>query len=523
MGLTLLDLREARAAIVPERQQNSIRTFEGANVNRLNFDWAYSILSFDQQLQMYAAIPRLRARSRELAQNDPSMSRFLRKMEKSVVGPAGFKLQAQIKMKRGKKSDGAPKLDDDSNDIIEEAWAQWGKKKYASLDQRSSWRATQKLALRTIVMDGEVLIRKRFVPVSENPFGFTLQLINSDQLDWQYGSSIPVTLSNGNTVRFGIERDANGRHAAYWVYQQHPSEIGFNSKQRVRIPSEELLQIIMPVTIGQTRGLPWATAALSRMNSLKGYIDAEVVAARLAACAMGTIERDLPKEFAEGDPNNPGKSLTNNGQSIEAQPGGLIPMIPGDKVSTIQWNHPNTAFESFVRGVKLDIAAAMDITYMSLTGDLQNANFSSARVGLLDERDTWEELQAWLIEELCEPIYSAWLEAAFLSPANPLAGLKGQDWREFDKVIWHARSFPWVDPLKDGQAAVLRVENLFSTVTKELAANGLDFDEVCEERKKEQDRIAELGLKVGSDIKGTASAPDSTGNEGATPTTGTQN
>lgn len=514
------DFRAAWQAVRSRPRQNQIRTFEAANVNRLTFDWAYSVLSFDQQLQMYAAIPRLRARSRELAQNDPSMARFIRKMEKSVVGPSGMSLQGRIRKKRKR---GESDLDEDSNDLIESSWALWSKKKFASLDQRLSWRGIQKLTVRTAVTDGEVLIRRQFVSPAENPFGVTLQMIDSDQLDWQYGSSIPVQLSNGNTVRFGVERDDRGRHAAYWVYKQHPSEIGFNSMQRIRIPADELLHIIVPIKIGQSRGIPWATAALSRMNTLKGYIDAEVVAARLAACQMGSIETELPKEYPDGDPTNPGRKLANNGESIEAQPGAFIPLLPGDKLNPIKWDHPTAAFESFVRGVKLDIAAAMDITYMSLTGDLTNANFSSARVGLLDERDTWEELQQWLIEELCEPVYDWWLDAAMLSPRSPLSALKSNDPMDYQDVIWHARSFPWIDPLKDGQAAVLKVENAFSTRTKELAQQGMDFTEVCEELKEEQDLIEKLGLKLGSDIRGTANSPDATANEGDGSQTGSQN
>jgi len=154
-----------------------------------------------------------------------------------------------------------------------------------------------------------------------------------------------------------------------------------------------------------------------------------------------------------------------------------------------------------------------------LSGDVAAANYSSARVGLLDERDTWEGLQGFFIEELCQPVFSAWMRLAFLR-----LGLPGVQWAAYDCAEWHPRSFPWVDPLKDTQATLLQLQNGFTTLHKVLAARGEDYDEVMDEIEQEQKDIKSRGIKIGTDSKGVAdtatddqNATDTGGNPTAKP------
>src|SRR5579864_8390020 len=90
--------------------------FKSASMNRLTMDWAISILSADQEL--WSDLRRLRARSRFLCKNNQYARKFLRQVEKNVIGH-GIKFQAKVKKKRG---DG---LLDVVNEKILEAWKKW--------------------------------------------------------------------------------------------------------------------------------------------------------------------------------------------------------------------------------------------------------------------------------------------------------------------------------------------------------------------------------------------------------------
>ena len=507
MKIESLDLSEARAAMLKSRRVNAA-VHEAAKMDRLTYDWAFKILSVNQEVGMDQ--DRLVARSRELANDDTTMTKFLAAVWKNVFGPDGIKMQSKVMLQRGKKPNQT------ANYIIDLAWKEWCKKENCSYDKRTSWVQMQRTVSRTVAIDGECFIRK--IIDSTNPFGFCLEIVNADRVDRTIGRNVPVYLPNGNRLFMGIEMNpVSGAVVAYHIFDRHPSEFGQGPRQRVRVPADQIIHIFLPVRDNQYRGLPWATPAMFRLNMLKGYIEAEVVAARVAACQMGFITRNLDPD-AQYTGEVPENDM-NGGRDIPMEAGAFGQLAPGESIQQFKPEHPTTAFESFVKGAKLDIAAGLDLSYMSLSGDVAAANYSSARVGLLDERDTWEGLQGFFIEELCQPVFSAWLRLAFLRLQLP-----GVQWAAYDCAEWHPRSFPWVDPLKDTQATLLQLQNGFTTLHKVLAARGEDYDEVMDELQQEQEDIKARGIKIGTDSKGVAdtatddqNATDTGGNPTAKP------
>lgn len=487
-----LNLSEARWDMLRNRKPVRPQArWDAAKRDRLTFDILRQILSTNQEIALDQE--QLVMVSRGLANNDPTMGKYLANIWKNVFGPDGIKLQSKVPLQRG------PKMNTVANAIIEGAWTEWSKKENCSLDRRLSWIQMQRVISRTAAVDGECFVRK--VRRAQNPFGFCLQIVNSDQVDRTYGQNVPLKLPNGNRVFMGVEIDENLAVTAYWVFDRHPSEAGSGPRQRIRIPAEEILHIFLPIRDNQVRGVPWAAASMIMMNQLKGYREAETIAARVGACQMGFITQQLDPN-GEGDPN-PDDAGASGGSEMAIEAGSFKVLLPGEQIQQFKPEHPTTAFGSFVQGANLAISAGLDQAYMSLTGDVGAANYSSARVGLLDERDTYEGLQGFFIEELCQPVFSEWLKMTFLTYLR--GNLPGGDYRVFDKAEWHPRSFPWVDPLKDTQAAVLQMGVGLTTLHRELASRGYDYDETMAELRQEKADKDELGLSV--DLKGVQNLP----------------
>lgn len=474
MRIEPIDLSEARAAMIPKPQVRA-SAYGAARMDRTTYDWAFKILSVDQEIGLDQE--KIVGRSRELARDDATMSKFLATVWKNVFGPDGIRLQSKVGMQRGGKPNKMV------NDIIQAAWLDWGKKQNCTLDRRLSWIQLQRVIARTVPTDGECFLRKVFT--DSNPYGFALKIINADCVSRGYGTNSPLILPNGNRIFMGVETNPNGAVEAYYVFTRHPSESGMGPREMVRIPAEEMLHIFLPIRDNQTRGIPWAAPAMFRMNMLKGYIEAETVAARVAACQMGFIIKDIDPNagYAGPSPDSAG------GMEIPVEAGAFGALAPGERIEQFKPEHPTTAFESFVTGSKMDIAAGLDVAYMTLSGDVGAANYSSARVGLLDERDTWEGLQGFFIEELCQPVFSEWVRMAFLR-----LGLAGYDWRAYDKPEWHPRSFPWIDPEKEAQAEILKLQHGFTTMHRILGSQGYDFEETMEERKQELEQLKQMGM-----------------------------
>lgn len=190
---------------------------------------------------------------------------------------------------------------------------------------------------------------------------------------------------------------------------------------------------------------------------------------------------------------------------MDSSPGSFESLPAGMDFKPWDPQHPNQAYDAFVRECLRGVAAGLDVPYHELGQDLASVNFSSIRAGLLDARDTWQLLQQWTIDSLCQPVYAAWLGNAILAGSLNLDPQGIPQYK--DGAEWHARGWDWVDPLKDVSADVLAIDNGMTTLTRVLAKRGLDFEEIVNERKRELDRIKELGLTLGADLKGDSGQP----------------
>src|SRR5947209_5268733 len=147
MALTTLFNGEPIPAGKPVQASSSgYPAYQGAGLTRLNADWIGSLVSAD--LEVRGSLKRLRARCRQLHNNNDYAQRFVSLVKQNVIGQNGIQIEAQI-----------PKGDYDLNDVaneqIEDAWARWGKLGTPTCDRRMSWRDVQLLAIETMVVDGE--------------------------------------------------------------------------------------------------------------------------------------------------------------------------------------------------------------------------------------------------------------------------------------------------------------------------------------------------------------------------------
>lgn len=484
MGLTLLDLSEARSEALKARKPLRPKArFDAARRDRTTGDWIAPILSFNQELGLDQEA--VVGRSRNLAQNDTAMAKFLSSVRKYVFGPDGITFHSKVMLQRGQKPA------EEINKVIEAAWMEWCEKENCTLDQRMSWCQVQHFLANEVPTDGEAFIRK--VVTRRNIFGFCIQVISTDQIDRAYGRNRPEILPGGNSVFMGIEMDGDQKVVAYHVFTRHPSEYGQGPKMRERIPADEIVHIYRKDKAAQVRGIPWAACSMFAMNMLAKYKEAELVASRMAASASIYItqETDPNADYAGETPADQSPAQAD----IPWEPGMVGKLSPGQSVNLVDPTHPTSQYGQFVGDSKLDIAAGLGISNMTLSGDVSQANYSSARVGLLDERDEWETLQYFFIAELCTPIFKAWLKTAFIAYPGFRVRLASSDWEDYDSPEWHPRSFPWVDPEKDANAVKLKLQTGLTTLTRELAAIGQDFDETMLERKKEQDKLKELGME----------------------------
>lgn len=263
-------------------------------------------------------------------------------------------------------------------------------------------------------------------------------------------------------------------------------------RERVRVPASEIVHLFVPFRLGQSRGVPWFAPVLLALRMLDGYFEAEIVAARLAAAKQGFIKTDPEHADAWTAPAEGETAL-----QMDAEPGQLHQLNPGQAFEGWDPQHPTTAFDPFTKAVQRMIAAGVGASYAGITGDLAEANYSSMRVGLLQERDEWLAMQGWYSSHFHNPLYRDWLKLAALTGMVQLPTYEVARWTACQ---WLGRGWPWVDPLKDVQASAIEMRLGLNTRTALCAERGLDFEEVLEQLAEEQALAEAYGVVLTTDL-----------------------
>lgn len=466
------------------RAYSAARRYTAASADPRRTDWP--AMSTTYQTDIFRHLRPLRAESREMAKNNPHMKRFLGMVRRNVIGPAGIKLQVRAKRKND--------LDELLNREVEEQFKEWALPENCSASGQYSWVDCQGMAVSTMARDGEFLCR--FIE-ADNPFGFALKFYDVAYLDETYNE----VLRNGNRVVMSVEVDRYDRPLAYYFttprYDVAPHSA--ESMERVRVPAEQVIHSFLPFEDdGQIRGVPWAHAAMWNLRKLGQFEEAALINAHIAACNMGFV---IPPANAEGA----GIPEEGDRPPIEAEyaPGVMRELPPGYDVKTIDPQHPNSDFDPFTSTVLRGAAAGLDTSYFALAGDLTAVNYSSARVGLLDDRDNYKTLQNFLVDHFCRRVYRAWLKRAILTGA---LNVLPSDYDRLKSPDFQPRGWPWVDPLKDLMASELAVANGFATRSQVIAELGGDFEDNIRRLKEEQDFIQQNGvLTKSADLQALAS------------------
>lgn len=448
------------------------RSYSAANNSRLTLDWITSPLSADATIN--GKLAPLRSRSRDLERNNEWARGFFRALENNTIGENGISLQMRV------RDLGAETFDEIANDKIETAWHQWGRVGKCTICGRHSWRDVQRLVVRSLARDGEVLIRK-----IRQRSGLKIQIIEADLLD----ESANFIADNGNEVRFGVECDGNRRPVAYHLLGRHPGDSGFGgrlSSLAVRVPADEIIHLFCSERSEQSRGVPWLVASMQGMKMLDGYAEAELVAARTGAAKMGFFTKKTPDGW-DGEVDNDGNL------SMDASPGTIEELPAGVEFKEWSTDHPNSGYGDFVKSRLRGIASSLGISYNSLASDLEGVSYSSIRAGLIEEREVWKAIQRFLIEHFAEDLFTEWLAIELLSGR---LGLPFEKMWKFNVPEFQGKRWAWVDPKKDMEASILGIRSGQTSLRKVISENGGDIYDVLRSIKADNDLAASLGVTL---------------------------
>lgn len=464
----------------PARQGH--RGFAAAQVNRMTSGWQATEASINRELQ--GDLNRLRVRGRQLTKDNDFARKFKGMVSDNIIGPDGVRYQARV-------FDKPDQPDRMANNAIEAAWARW--KKVADVTGRADFDTMCRNAIGGMPSDGEFLWQIVTGKDAGNPFNFAIQAIDVDRIDTQFNGE-----HRGNTVIMGVEINAYRRPVALHIFAAHPSDGARSSRERVRIPAENIIHYFHQEHPDQMRGIPWMTPGMLSLHHLGSFMLSALMAAENGANHYGFFERKDGAGFPAIADAKEGEGSAEK-QITTSVPGFYDTLPEGVTHSAFTSQYPNEVFGPFAKTMLQRIASGFRVNYNSLANDLEGVSYNSIRAGTIEDRDRWKVDQQHFINAVMERVQPVWLQMALLSGQIVMPNGSPLPASKFDKFAaheWQPRRWEWVDPQNDMNAKILAV-TAGLIPPQDLASDlGYDFDDVLVKISAAQTLAKSLGIKL---------------------------
>jgi lambda family phage portal protein len=437
----------------------------------------------------------LRQRSRDLYMGAAALATgALKTIRTNVVG-TGLKVKPTIDAEfLGLSEDEATQL----RRTIEREFSLWAESNDCDSMRMNNFFEIQQLAFLSSLMSGECFALLPLVPRPHSVYDLRIRLVEADRCS---SPGIGNDKGKGKDIKAGVEVDKDGCVQAYWFSNRHPLSSGTGKMDWARIEAvgsetgrRNVLHVMEAERPEQRRGVPILAPVIESLKQLGRYTEAELMAAVISGMFTVFVET----ENADVDPLGGGIDEDDPAEEYNYKlgNGAIVGLAPGEKATMANPGRPNANFDPFVTSILRQVGSALEVPYELLLKHF-TSSYSASRGALLEAWKMFRMRRAWLSADFCQPIYEEWFAEAVTKGRIHAPGFFDDPllFRAYTKAEWHGPSHGQLDPLKEVNAAVIRVENGFSTGERETAElTGGDYETNLRQRSREVKLRKEYGL-----------------------------
>ncbi len=495
---------------------SSLFPYEAASVQTPEMgQWFPWIRSPDSEINF--SRDRMVSRSRDLTRNDGWASGGITRILDNTVG-AHMRLSAnpdwQYLRRFSKKFDAV--WADEFRKAVEALWRVYSEDlgHYNDVSRQLTMSQQLRLALRHKLIDGENLFVAHWLPDrigrGAAQYATAWLLVDPDRL------SNPYQMVDTKYLRGGVEIDEDGVPLAYHIREAHQND-WYNAVESMiweRVEREDpdgwrrVIHDFERDRAGQNRGIGVFTPVLSHAKMLARYYGVELQAATVATI-FGTYvtspyDPAMIQDAMESDGSELGFYQDLRADWAKERPAMLnqvrVPTLaPGEEIKQVAAAHPHTGFEDFAHEMLRSIASALGVSAEQITQDWSKTNYSSARAALLESWKTLSRRNTEFKTGTATPIYASWLQEVIeRGDLDDVLPVGAPDFIEaataYSRCDWLGVARGWVDPVKEKQGAILGLDGGLSTLKRECAEQGLDWEEVIAQRAIEVRAFKDAGL-----------------------------
>jgi lambda family phage portal protein len=476
----------------------SNNAYEAASpTRRVNKTWSSRLGNSDRD--DLPSLSKLRSNSRDADRNQPLVKGAMGTMLYNTIG-GGLQLQSQpnhevIGITEEEASNWAKKVEFEFSRM-------WGDSKNCDSECVKTFGDIQTVAFYSTLLSGDIIALLPHINRG-TAYSMAVQLIEADRL------SNPMYKMDTATTAGGITVGKYGEPKYYHIAKSHPGSVYVN-REWVTVPAfgkksrrRNVIHLAERIRPGQKRGVPILAPVMESLKVLQEYTTAELE----AALVSGLFTTFIKTETGEmPDPLNLTPQNAQDAQddrTMELSPGLVVGLKEGESIDTANPGRPNQAFDPFVMSIIKQIGAALQIPYELLIKHF-SSSYSASRAALLEAWKAFKTRRQWFARNFCQPIYEEWLYEAVLTGRIVAHGfLENESVRvAYCTASWNGPQPGQLDPIKETNAALLRMEGYLSTGTKEAAEiNGTDYEQNMRTAKRENKLREEAGaVTVGKNM-----------------------
>lgn len=443
------------------------RTYEAAQITRFRKQPTFS-QSADAAVNMEAG--RLRAWARYLCENMDVAKGIIDTLTNQIVG-TGIVPEPMVMQKNGKP---AARI----NKQILDAWNRWAEA--PDVTGEFTLAEAERKVCYSMLRDGEMLVQLAAgrIPGLEHRGGIplSLELIESDYLPYEHTET-------RDGVVHGVRKNAWGRPVAYFLYKEHPGNVGGNgvfmlsSQDMKEVAADRILHVKMADRVKQTRGTTCLHSVITRLDDLKNFEESERVKARVQAafCAAIVKEAGMGTTDVLDDSGN---------RTFQMDPGMIFDgLLPGESITNIESKSPTPLLKDFRKEMLRAAAAGTGTAYSSISKDY-DGSYSSARQELVEAMPAYKRMRRSFINQFSQPVYRAFIDMAVMS--GRIAVPRSMQLRDLYAVDFGDVVMPWIDPQKEANAYATLLENNLESREAIIRARGRDPRTVNEQIKADE-------------------------------------
>jgi lambda family phage portal protein len=346
------------------------------------------------------------------------------------------------------------------------------------------------------------------------------------------------TLKNGNRIINGVELNALDEIVAYHLFAEHPNTDWVYRKGSSIIPETSPVQASMiihsyhPDRIGQLRGLPLITPCAVALWDFEGYLDSVRIAARAVANQVGIVTTPNPADLDDStgttqpglvgsrsdsestedstseDVDTSAYVTDSSGTIVEEMRAGSIFYAPDGTEFKITDARTPEGIKEFVSVMLHQIAASVGESYHTLSGDMSDASFAQAKLGLIHEAQNWKaRRQCEIVPQICTPLWRTCMAYAIKADLFRSTRPTPQQLLRLMRPTWSDPVMPSADRLVEAKAAEIELRAGLRSRADVVESNyNRDPDTVIAEYKKDKAARDEAGMVCSWDLSQVSSS-----------------